>query len=103
MLCQCYAGPAPVRASYPAGQGSLPQRPLGAPGSSGVLDPAAPQPLGAGVPVTRPASVPIPAARPLVKPDQPSLWGAAALRACAATPSPWPRTRWQLMSGARQW
>ena len=64
-----------TRASYPSGQSGLPLRP--APGVSGstVLDPAAPQPLGAGVQATRVAAVPVSAPRPVVRPYRPSLWG----------------------------
>ncbi|KAK9839490.1 hypothetical protein WJX81_005388 [Elliptochloris bilobata] len=41
--------------------------------SNTVFDPTVPQPLGAGVQVTRRAAVPVAAPRPLVKPYQPSL------------------------------
>ena len=77
MLCRCSASRLSVdtRASYPSGQTGLPPRP--APGVSGstVLDPAAPQPLGAGVQTTRVAAVPVSAPRPIVRPYRPSLWG----------------------------
>lgn len=64
-----------TRASYPSGQSGLPLRPTPGVSGSTVLDPAAPQPLGAGVQATRVAAVPVSAPRPVVRPYRPSLWG----------------------------
>lgn len=114
MLCRCSASRLVVdtRASYPSGQSGLPLRP--APGVSGstVLDPAAPQPLGAGVQATRVAAVPVSAPRPVVRPYRPSLWGeklhAVALVGtgasvlCPAITYAWPR-RYVPISTLRRW
>ena len=95
MLCRCSASRIVVdtRASYPSGQSGLPQRPASGVSGSTVLDHVAPQPLGAGVQMTRVAAVPVSAPRPVVRPYKPSLWGAwppavALLGRCASKVCP---------------